>query len=114
MVIRVRLLYQFELEMPSLSANLTSVAVVIDILGKEYRCAVAWPERLELLQYAQEFGSNLGEVQHRVNIDHRGLHLRNDSSRDEQLYPLAESRKVLLFQCETGCIEVTSEILQQV
>lgn len=57
MVIRVRLLYQFELEMPSLSANLTSVAVVIDILGKEYRCAVAWPERLELLQYAQEFGN---------------------------------------------------------
>ncbi len=54
MVIWMRFLDEFELEMASLSTDLTSHSVVIDVLCKEYRSGIPGAERLELLQDTEE------------------------------------------------------------
>ena len=114
MVVRVRFLDEFELEMASFSTYLASHSVVIYVFGKEYRGAVSRAERLELLQYAQELRRDLREIQDGVDVHHRCLHFRNDAAGYEFLYPFAEERKVFLLQGEAGGIEVASEILKQV
>ena len=114
MAARIVLLDEFEFQMPSLSSDLASIAVVVDVLGEEYRCRVLRSERLELLEYAQELRCNLREAYLCVDVHHRHLHLWDNLSRDEFLDSLAERRQVLLPQCHSGGVEVTSKILQKV
>ena len=114
MVVRMRLLDEFELKMSSLSSYFTSHTVIIDVIGTEHRSSITWTERLELLEDTQELRCDLREVQHRIYIDHRCLHLRNYCSRYVLLDSFAEYRQVLLFESKTGSIKVTSEVLQQI
>ena len=78
MVVWMRLLNELKLEMAAFRSHLASHSVVIYIVRAEYRSAVAGTERLELLEDAKEFRSDLREVQHGIHIHDRLLHLRND------------------------------------
>ena len=78
-MVRMRFLDKFKLEMASLGTDLSSVTVVIYIIGKEHRGIVSRSERLELLQDTEELRSDLREVQSCVNIHYRSLHLRDYS-----------------------------------
>ena len=79
-VIRMRLLDEFEFEVAAFCTYLAAHAVVIHIFRQEYRSAVARAERLELLEDAEELRCDLGEVQAGVNVNDRYLHLWDDSA----------------------------------
>lgn len=64
MPVRLGLLDKFELEMAGIGTYPASIAVVIDILRQEDRCAVPGAERLELFQYPYKLGSYPVEIQH--------------------------------------------------
>lgn len=79
-MIRVRLLYKFELQMASFCTDFPSVSVVIDIFRKEYRGGISRAERLELLEYPQELRRDLRKIEHGVNLYDWSLHLRDYSA----------------------------------
>ena len=110
----LRLLDQLQLEMASIRPDLAHIAVVIDILCQEDRSAVPRPERLELLEYPEKFRGDLREVQPRVYHNDRREHVLAYILFDEILYPFAELGQVLLLECQTCCIQMASEVLQQV
>jgi len=74
-MVRLRFLDELELEVPALGTYLADISIVIYIVCTENRHAVARSERLELLQDAEELRSDLGEVQSRIYIHDRCLHL---------------------------------------
>ena len=80
MMVRVRLLNEFKLEVTTLGTYLATHSVVIDIVCTEYRRRVSRSERLELLEDTKELRSDLREIKHCVDIYHWGFHLRNDCS----------------------------------
>ena len=100
--------------MAAFCSHLASHSVVIDIVCAEYRCVVSRTERLELLEDPEEFRAYLGEVEAGIDIHYRGLHLRDDRSRNSLLDSFTERRDILLLERETCSIEMASEVLQQV
>ena len=113
LVERLLLVDQVQLHVDSTGADLTAVATVGDILGKEYRIGVAWTERLELLQETEEFRGDLAELQLGVDVGHRGQHLLGDLSGDELVYPADELLQVALFESQAGRIDVPAEVLKK-
>ena len=67
-------LYQFQFQMASISTDFPCIAVIIYILRKKDRSVVAGSERLELLEYPEEFRSDLRKVQPGVYHNDRGKH----------------------------------------
>ena len=58
-MVRMRLLDEFEFEMAAFCTDLASHSIVVDILRQEDRSTVAGSERLELLQDTQELRRDL-------------------------------------------------------
>ena len=96
------------------SSHLASTALVAHRLGHKHRISVARPERLELLEYAEKLGSNLGKLNLRINIHYRGKHVSGYLPLDKLIHPPCELRKVLLLEGKPGRIDVPAEILKQV
>ena len=80
MMVRMRLLNEFKLEMTTFCSYLTSHSVIIYIFSKKHRCCVSRTERLELLEDTQELRRDLREVQPCIHIHYRSLHLRDYGS----------------------------------
>ena len=74
MMVRMRLLNEFKLEMTAFCSYLTSHSVVIYVFSKEHRRCVSRTERLELLEDTQELRRDLREVQLCIYVYDRSLH----------------------------------------
>ena len=110
----MRLLYELELEVTAFRTYLAAHSVVIHVLRKEYRRAVARTEWLELLQYTEELRCNLREVQLGIHIHNRCLHFRDDGLGYELFYPFTEYSEILFLESQAGCVKMASEILEKV
>ena len=95
-------------------AHFAAVAGVIDVLREEHGVVVPRAERLELLEYAGEFGGNLREVEPGVQFHYGSEFLPGDIAGDEAVHALAELLQVLFLHGEAGGIDVSAEVLQQV
>ena len=107
-------LKEVQLDVYTAGAYLAGIADVIHALCEEERIVVPGTERLELFEYTEELWSDAGEIKSRVYDDHRGEHLFCDLPTDKSVYTLAEFVEVLLLECKTRSIDVSSEILQQI
>ena len=95
-------------------SHLAAVAAVGDVLGQEYRVVVPWPERLELLQEAEELRGYLAELQFGVYLGDRGQHLFGDLFPDELVDAFDELFQVRFLEGEAGSIDMPAEILKEV
>ena len=114
LMVRLRFLYQFKLQMLSSGAHLSAVSVVIDILGQENRGTVTRSERLELLQDSEKFRSYLGKIDFRIYLNYWCSHLSRDVCADVLVNAGCEFRKILFFHRQSRSINMAAEVLQKV
>ena len=114
LVVGLRFLDEFELEVLAGGANLAAVAVVVDVFGEEDRGLVAGAEGLELLEDAEELRGYLREVEPRVDVDHRGGHLLGHVAADVFFDAAGEFGKVFLLEGQAGGVDVATEVFQEV
>ena len=80
----------------------------------KYGLVVFRAERAHFLQVAHEFGIDLLQVQHCVDINLGNQLFGHDFLRRYLLEPLLETLQVLLFQGKSGSISMPANVLQQV
>ena len=113
-MVGLRLLDEVELEMHPACAHLAPGAGVVDVLGHEHGVVVAGPEGLELLEYAEELGGDLGEVEPGVDVDHRCQHVLRDVRLHVGVHAVREFLELLLPEGESGGVDVSAEVFEQV
>ena len=100
--------------MDAVCTHLAAVSCIIDVFRDKNRVGVARAERLELLEYAEEFGRDLGKVELDIDVDDRSEHLVRDLSGNKFVHPAGKFCQILFLHRKSCGIDVAPEIFKQI
>ena len=109
-----RVVDEFEFDVLEVFAHEFAGAEVHNVASTEYRLLVAGPERGELVQASQKFGSNFFELHVCVDVDLGSQLVWRDCFRHIILKSAGKFGNVFLFHRKSDGIGVSAEVFEQV